>query len=204
MNDKRIVDWGGAEISVRVKPGSDKEFASRFTKNMQEQLSMDPYYLSSVTSISKQRDDYIKWNGYDNNFKSILSVSSFLLLNIFLAVVGTFWFRIQARRGEIGLRTALGATRTKVKSIFIVEALILLFSASIIATLISINISVTDILKGVGVPSINREKNPVEISQYFADYGFTLLILGIISLIAVWYPATRASKTQPAEALKDE
>jgi putative ABC transport system permease protein len=89
-DDKRIVDWGSAEISVRVKAGFEKEFASRFSKNMQEQLSIDPYYLSSVTSIAKQRDNYIKWNGYDNNFKSILSVSSFLLLNIFLAVIGTF------------------------------------------------------------------------------------------------------------------
>lgn len=203
-NDKRIVDWRRAEISVRVKPEFEKEFATRFSKNMQEQLSMDPYYLSSVTSMTKQRNDYIKWNNYDNNFKSIISVSSFLLINIFLAVVGTFWFRIQARRSEIGLRIALGSSRTKVKSLFIAETLILLLLASIIATLISINISLIDILKGVGVPSINREENPIEISQYFANYGFTLLILGIISTTAVWYPANKAAKTQPAEALKDE
>ncbi|MFV0537842.1 MAG: ABC transporter permease [Dysgonomonas sp.] len=202
--DKRIVDWGGAEISIRVKPELEKEFASKFSKNMQEQLSQGLYYLSSVTSMNKQRDNYVKNWGYDNSFKSILSISAFLLLNIFLAVVGTFWFRIQARRGEIGLRIALGSTRTKIKSLFIVETLTLLFLASIIATFVTINISVTDLLQGIGVPSINREKNPIEISQYFADYGFTLLILGIISIIAIWYPASKAAKTQPAAALKDE
>lgn len=202
--DKRIVDWGGAEISVRVKPEFDKEFISRFSKNMQEQLSLGLYYLSSVTSLEKQKEDYIKYWGYDNSFKSIFSVSTFLLINIFLAVVGTFWFRIQARRSEIGLRIALGSTRAKVKSLFIAETLILLFLASIIATLISINISVTDLLKGVGIPSINRESNTLGIGHYFADYGITLLILGIIAVIAVWYPARRASNIQPAEALKDE
>lgn len=202
--DKRIVDWGGAEISVRVKPELEKEFAPNFSKNMQEQLSQGPYYLSSVTSMNKQRDNYMKNWGYDNSFKSILSISAFLLLNIFLAVVGTFWFRIQARRGEIGLRIALGSTKTKVKSLFIAETLLLLILASMIATLISINISATDILKGLGVPSINREENRIEISQYFADYVFTLLILGIISILAVWYPASKGAKTQPAAALKDE
>lgn len=202
--DKRIVDWGGADISVRINPELEKEFASKFSKNMQEQLSLGSYYLSSVTSLDKQRDNYVKNWGYDNSFKSILSISAFLLLNIFLAVVGTFWFRIQARRGEIGLRIALGSTRTQVKGLFIIETLTLLFLASIIATLVAINISVTDLLGGIGVPSINREKNPIEISQYFADYGFTLLILAIISIIAIWYPANKAAKTQPAEALKDE
>lgn len=202
--DKRIVDWGGPEISVRIKPEFKEEFISRFSKNMQEQLSVGLYYLSSVTPFDKQRDDYIKYWGYDNSFKSIFSVSAFLLINIFLAVVGTFWFRINTRRSEVGLRIALGATRTNIKAIFILETLILLFLASIVAALVSINISVTDLLSGIGVPSIDREKNPVEISQYLADYVFTFLILAIISVFAVWYPSRRASKIAPAEALKDE
>lgn len=202
--DKRIIEWGAAEISVRIKPEFEEEFISRFSKNMQEQLSLGPYYLSSVTSLDKQRDNYIKGWGYDNNFKSIFSVSAFLLINIFLAVVGTFWFRIQARRSEIGLRIALGSTRTKVKNIFIAETFILLFLASIIATLISINISATDLLEGIGIPSIKKEDNPVEISHYIADYSLTLLILAAISVVGVWYPARKASNIQPAEALKDE
>ena len=33
-----------------------------------------------------------------------------LLLNIFLGLLGTFWFRTQQRRGEIALHKAMGAT----------------------------------------------------------------------------------------------
>lgn len=192
------------EISVRVKPGTTKGFEERFSKNMQEQIAVGPYFLSSVQSFRDIRSNYIKWNGWDNNLKSIYSISAFLLINIFLAVVGTFWFRIQSRRSEIGLRIALGASHSRVKRLFMTETLILLFLASIIATVICINVTLVDVLKDIGVPSINREWNPIHISQYFINYGLTFIILAVIAIAAVWYPAKRASKIQPAIALKDE
>ena len=203
-NDRETVYFDGIEICVRVKAEADKNFIERFTKDMQEQIAMDPYFLSSVTSISDLRKDFMKWNKYDNNFKSIFSISSFLFINIFLAVVGTFWFRIQTRRNEIGLRVAVGSTRMNIKALFILETLFLLLLASLIATPICINIALADILRDIGVPSIDRGEEPIRISQYFINYLFTALILTTISISAVLYPSWRASRIQPAEALRDE
>lgn len=203
-NDRETVYFDGTEICVRVKAEADKNFIERFTKDMQEQIAMDPYFLSSVTSISDLRKDFMKWNKYDNNFKSIFSISSFLFINIFLAVVGTFWFRIQTRRNEIGLRVAVGSTRMNIKTLFIFETLILLLLASLIATPICINIALADILRDIGVPSIDRGEEPIQISQYVINYLFTAFILITISISAVLYPSWRASRIQPAEALRDE
>lgn len=203
-NDRETVYFDGIEICVRVKAEADKNFIERFTKDMQEQIAMDPYFLSSVTSISDLRKEFMKWNKYDNNFKSIFSISSFLFINIFLAVVGTFWFRIQTRRNEIGLRVAVGSTRMNIKALFIFETLILLLLASLIATPICINIALADILRDIGVPSIDRGEDPIQISQYFINYLFTAFILITISISAVLYPSWRASRIQPAEALRDE
>lgn len=203
-NDRETVYFDGIEICVRVKAEADKNFIERFTKDMQEQIAMDPYFLSSVTSISDLRKDFMKWNKYDNNFKSIFSISSFLFINIFLAVVGTFWFRVQTRRNEICLRVAVGSTRMNIKALFILETLFLLLLASLIATPICINIALADILRDIGVPSIDRGEEPIRISQYFINYLFTALILITISISAVLYPSWRASRIQPAEALRDE
>ena len=203
-NDRETVYFDGIEICVRVKAEADKNFIERFTKDMQEQIAMDPYFLSSVTSISDLRKDFMKWNKYDNNFKSIFSISSFLFINIFLAVVGTFWFRIQTRRNEIGLRVAVGSTRMNIKALFILETLFLLLLASLIATPICINIALADILRDIGVPSIDRGEEPIQISQYVINYLFTAFILITISISAVLYPSWRASRIQPAEALRDE
>jgi len=203
-NKTKLILIDETELCVRVKSGADKGFIPRFTKDMQEQLSVDPYFLSSVNPMSDVRKEYMKVNGYDNNFKSIFSISAFLFINIFLAVVGTFWFRIQTRRGEIGLRVALGSTLINIKTLFILETLILLLLASIIATVVCVNIAFADIVKDIGVPSIGRGANPVTFSQYVIDYGITLLILMIIAVAAVWYPAKQASEIPPAEALHDE
>ncbi|MDR1707466.1 MAG: FtsX-like permease family protein [Prevotella sp.] len=192
------------EICIRVKPEADKNFPEQFTKDMRNQLEVGHYYLSSVTPIDEDRENYMGWTGYSDNFKSIYSISAFLIINIFLGIVGTFWFRVQSRRSEIGLRIAMGSTKGGVKRIFISETFSLLFLASLVATIICVNISIGDILKDINLPVPDRGEEKVEIVQHFINYGITLVFLALIAFFAVWYPASRAAKIQPAEALKDE
>ncbi|MFV0418814.1 MAG: ABC transporter permease [Dysgonomonas sp.] len=192
------------EICVRVKPDADKNFAEQFTNDMRGQLEIGPYYLSSVRPIDEYREEYMEWMQFSNNFKSIYSISTFLIINIFLGIVGTFWFRIQSRRSDIGLRIAMGASKKNVRSMFIMETIILLFIASLIATPICINITMADILKDIGIPAINREWTDVEFSQYFIDFAITFIFLTVIATLAIWLPAHKASNIQPAMALRDE
>jgi len=205
-SNKDIAYMGNTDISIRVKPGTDKDFAERFRKEMQSQISVGHYFLSSVTSADDSRSDYMKWNDFDDNFNSIFSISTFLLINIFLGVLGTFWFRIQSRRSEIGLRIALGASKINVRKMFISETLILLLLSSFIAAIICVNIGLADILVDIGVPSISSMEDDysMEFKQHIVNYIFTFFILAVISVIGVWYPSGRAAKTQPAQALKDE
>lgn len=193
-----------SDLSIRVKPEADYNFIEKFKEDMQAQLEVGPYYLTSVVSIEKDRQRAIDRAGYDNNFKSIYSIAGFLIINIFLAVIGSFWFRMQARRSEIGLRLALGASKRNVKLMFTTETVIILFIASIIATILCVNISMIDILKDIGIPIINREEGEVIVNQHFINYILTLLTLLIVTIFAVWYPAYRASRIQPSEALKEE
>lgn len=50
----------------------------------------------------------------------------FLLLNIFLGLLGTFWFRTQQRRSEIALHKAHGASDMSIFVRLISEGLLLL------------------------------------------------------------------------------
>jgi len=204
-NDRGIIGYISAtEISIRLKPGTQKDFVENFTKNMQEQISVGPYFLTSVQSLETAREEYMLWTNISNNMKSIFSITAFILINIFLAIMGTFWFRIQARRSEIGLRIALGSTKINIKKILIGEASLLLFLSSIIGTIICINISATDVLGILGIPQAKRDESVINFSQYFIDYSFTFLFLAFIIVFAIWYPAQKAAKIPPAIALKDE
>ena len=201
-NNKRTIFR--REIAVRVKPEADKNFTEKFIKDMRNQLEVGPYFLSSVISLEKDRENFMDFTGYSGDFKSIFSITSFLIVNIFLGIIGTFWFRTQSRRGEIGLRIAMGSSRANVQRMFIGETLLLLFLASILAAVICINISLADILKDINVPAVGKETEQVASVRYLINYGFTFLFLALIAILAVWYPAKKASEVPPAEALHDE
>lgn len=199
-DNKNIIDY--REMCIRVKPEAGKDFIEQFKKDMTNQLEVGQYFLSFISPVEKDREAYMDWTGFSNNFKSIYSISAFLIINIFLGVIGTFWFRIQSRRNEIGLRIALGASKKNIKQLFMGETLLLLFLASIVACVICINVSIADVLKDIGVPVIDTKEN--SIINHFVNYIVAFGFLAIIAIIAIWYPAKKASDIQPAEALHDE
>ena len=202
---KEDVNIAENHVTLRVKPEADVNFAEKFMKDMREQLNMGEYYLTSIESGETIVKNAAKLWGTSNNINSTLSITGFLLLNIFMGIVGTFWFLTQSRRSEIGLRIALGSSRRKVTGMIVSETLVMLFLASIVATVICLNVSMTDFLESMGLPAVNRPKDaPANYVQLIINYCITFGTLAFISMAAVMYPAYQAAKTQPAEALKDE
>lgn len=195
--------FGTGEICVRLRPEADRDFISRFTKDMSEQLEIGKYYLSSVESLQERRTDFIKGHDFDTNMNSMYSILAFVVINIFLAIIGTFWFRTRSRRNEVGIRLAHGSSKKNIRSMFTIETLLLLFIASILGLVICINISAADALGEMDLPLAQREGAP-SVTEYIINYILTSLILTVIALFAVLYPATKASKIQPAEALRTE
>ncbi|MDL2240466.1 FtsX-like permease family protein [Bacteroidales bacterium OttesenSCG-928-K22] len=190
------------EFCVRVKPSADNDFVNKFFDEMVSQLDVGPYFMASITPMSDKRKEYFEFAEYDDEFKSIFAFSAFLIVNIVLCVMGTFWLRIQSRRADIGLRMALGATKKSVQSFFILEALLLLFLASIIAFILCININevLADVLENLGLPITGNTGFKV----YITNYIVTLAVMAIIAVLSVWYPAKRASKINSVESLRIE
>lgn len=209
MGQKRmnelISDSPWTRISFRVKPEKDTgDFVERFVETMYDQLSPDPLFLSDVIPYERVKADYMSWHDYDRNFKSVFAVIFFLLMNVFLGLIGTFWFRTRQRRTEIGLRMAIGSSKGEVHTLFIGETLFLLLAASIVGALISMNINSIDVLRSIGVIVPNRNYNITDWFQVFLNFSITFVVIAIVSCLAVWYPARKASQIQPAIALRDE
>ncbi len=190
------------EICFRVDAQADKNFIGRFTKDMRPQLDIGKRYLQNIQPLNNYRKKTNK--NTDNTLRSVYSVTGFLIINIFLGIAGTFWIRTYARRSQIGLRIALGATKRKVQTMLVTEAILLLFSASIISVIICLNVGETDLLMNIGVPRIDREENRIGLWQDAINYAITFIFLAAVSLLAAWYPANRAANMQPAVVLRDE
>lgn len=181
------------EICVRVKPEEDRDFINRFRTDMTEPLRIGNYYLSTIQSIPEnkkiyQRDDL-------NNLRIRMFIIFFLLLNIFLGITGTFWFRTQHRKGEIGLRVALGDTQEKILLKYYAEGIILLTSAMIPAAFVMYIFKTTGLL---------TYHDTLTAGRFFIGLGITYLLLAGMIVLGIWFPARKTVNVPPAEALRDE
>lgn len=201
LTDQQIAseEAGGTrwlDICVRVTPEADRDFASRFRKDMSRQIRVGNVYLMDVQSVSDLRHAFILKLGTENDLRTRLSVAFFLLINIFLGIIGTFWLRTEYRKGEMGLRMALGSSRVQLRTLLIQEGLVLLTLAAIPALLICLNAAYMDL--------VNTRLMPFTWVRFLICQGITLGLIGSMIVMGIWYPARRTARLEPADALHYE
>ncbi|MGM9760031.1 MAG: ABC transporter permease [Parabacteroides sp.] len=190
-------------LYFRVDPRmAGAAFEERFRKEMSQQLQIGNLYLYECCNYEQLRSDMNLTFGFTYDWNIRLALLLFLGLNILLCVMGTFWYRVNQRRGEIGLRMALGASRSSVRGLLLREGICLLVLATPLAVFIEmqlavagfVDLSVRDVPVGY-LPAIGW------IRFLISNLSAWTLVALIISL-AVWFPATRAAKEDPALALR--
>lgn len=186
----------GVEISFRVSPEADHDFVSHFKKDMAKQLKIDNLFLLDVKPMSDVRNTFFLATGDFNELNTRLIVAGFLLLNIFLGIIGTFWFRTAYRKSEMGLRMAVGSTRSSLFRLLIAEGVILLTLAIIPAGVISFNIGKADLV------DVNRMD--FTFVRFICGMLITYLLMAFMIILGIWYPARQAMKIQPAEVLHEQ
>lgn len=191
-------DLARMQICIRLRSGvvGSSGYAEGFKKEMKQSLAAGNFWLADVQYYPDIRAKYLDSSLQMNGRRLTVAVNLFLLVNVFLAMIGTFWFRVNRRRSELGLRMAIGSSRIDLKRLVIGESLVILTLAAIPALLICLNMAYVDFL--------SREVMEVTFGRLLTVSFLTWGILaGIISL-AVWYPSHKAAHLEPAEALHYE
>lgn len=193
-----------AQIVFRVKPGADsQDFRANFINEIAPRLDTDNMFVADAVPYYKQQLQFEVMNGDTDKVNTQAIVVLFLLVNVFLGLIGTFWFRTRRRRGEIALRLAMGSTKTQVFRLLTGEGLLLLTLVTIPAMIICFNIGIAEF-------TIGRTEL---ISTWPVEWSFGRFLLGslgawlLIALmvaIGIWFPARQAMNIQPAEALHEE
>ena len=123
-------------------------------------------------------------------------VGVFAALTVALAAIGFYGllsFHVQRRTSEIGVRIALGATRTQVQGLFLRYTARILFAGVVIGLLLTELLGYAARALFFGV----RESNPLVL----------LMAIGLLSacgLLATLIPARRAASVDPIKALRTE
>lgn len=183
------------ELCVRVKEDQDKDFIARLKGDSEKLYRVGNVFISDVRSFADIRRNFQQ--SQTNAFRNYLFGMGFLLLNIFLGLLGTFWFRTQQRRGEIALMKSMGGTDRNVFTRQLTEGILLLVIATVPAIFIDWNLA-------------NAELNAWMDGSTFGCIRFittvliTFMLIALMIIIGIWIPARKSMKVQPAEALHDE
>ncbi len=184
------------EMVIRIVHGRDREFKKSITTSDKR---IGNVYLSEIKPLSLQRETAHK--DINTLIRNFLICVVFLLIVIFLGFLGTFWFRTQERVDEIAMRIVNGASRRDIFRRFIGEGMLLLGVSTLIAIPIELLIVHYGLCSGIMVAFTEVTLKSVQIYQSIA---VTVVLLMILIVSGIWFPACRAMKVNPAVALKDQ
>lgn len=183
------------ELCVRVKENMDKDFIARLKADSESQYRIGNIYIADIRSFTDIRRSYQQ--SMMNELRNYTVGMAFLMLNIFLGLLGTFWFRTQQRRGEIALHKAMGATDSAVFGRLMGEGLFLLLAVTVPAVVIDIVLAHFELNSW-------RNGTTLEWPRMAFSAAATFVLIAAMIGIGIGIPARRAMKVQPAEALHDE
>lgn len=182
----------GTELCVRVKADQDKDFIQRLKADSESQFRIGNIYIAEVISFNDIRRIFQQSDM--NELRNFCAGISFLLLNIFLGLLGTFWFRTQQRRGEIALHRVHGARPGQIFVRLMAEGVIILTLVTLVALLVDHALASAEV--------VVNYRWPLSLLALSAVITYVLILL--MMLIGIGIPAAKAMKVQPAEALHDE
>ena len=176
------------DLAIRAKPGKGSEFMEAFRTDP-DLRRYGNVYLTDMQSFSDIRHN--KQRTYTTQLNAFIILILFLLVVVFLGLLGTFWFRMQQRKGEVAIRIVCGATRAQIFRRVISEGLILLLFGSML-------------ISAVLWPFYKKLQTPLnwETILICELVAIALVALGVI--VSLWWPARKIMNIEPASAIKEE
>ena len=183
--DTGNIHWIGKMI-VKVRPDAGPAFEGRLYKKV---ASFIPNSNVEIEHLVNKRKTI---NYFALVPMIVLSiVSCFLIINVALGLFGVLWYNINRRKGEIGLRRAIGATGKSVASQLVMEAMILATFSLIIGTFFAIQFPLLNVFN-------------LSATIYLTSLVLSVVFIYLLVLVCSLYPGRQAAAIYPAVALHEE
>lgn len=171
---------------VRVRPGTDANFEANMVRDITAVVKGWSVEVSYLTDLRANREKQTTIP-----ITIFLIISLFLLINVALGLFGVLNVSIARRRGEIGLRRALGATEGAISGQFVGEIWVLATFALVLGLLLAGQFPLLNVFD-------------LDSDVYLLAMLVSVIIIYLLVTLCALYPSRQAATIQPAVALHEE
>lgn len=182
--DTGYLKWTGT-LLLKMRDNADATFESKLYKFM----ATSTCGAVEIQHVSEMRDS--KNNETIMPMIIFIIVASFLIINVALGLFGVLWYNINKRKGEIGLRRAIGASGNSVSAQLVSESMILATMSLIVGCFFAIQFPLLNVYN-------------IEASVYLIAMLLSILFIYILVFACSLYPGKQAAGIHPAIALHEE
>lgn len=183
--DTAAYRWFGT-IVIRVSPDADAAFESKMYKllaNTMKESNIDISHFDDMLQTKNQTTII--------PLLIFMIVAGFLIVNVALGMFGVLWYSINKRKGEIGLRRAIGATGNAVSSQLILESMFLATISLVVGCFFAVQFPLLNVFN-------------VQASVYLFAILLSVVFIYLLVFLCSLYPGKQAAAILPAIALHEE
>jgi putative ABC transport system permease protein len=166
------------------------EASDAFEAELTRKVSSNyPGFRIKLYSVEKIREKYIRSTWVP--LIVVFLVITALFLNVLFGLFGVLWYNISQRRSEIGLRMAVGASKSHIYKHFIYEMLLLATIAIVPGIIVAIQFPILNLFS-------------IDVMVYIIAIIVAAFVIYVLVTLCALLPSSRATKIQPAIALHEE
>lgn len=192
-DSKRPVPYSG--VRLRVADGADRDALVR-------RIDGDPRWALEA----KPETEYYAEQAESANVFYLIVIGLAVLAGVGAAfgATNTLYAAVQSRRAEIGTLRALGFPRIAILTSFLIEALAVSLVGFAVGAAVAALLGrvVSQLLGGIGFGAATFTTNVVQLRVGAGDLLMALGLALAIGLVGGFFPASRAARLRPVEALR--
>ena len=173
-------------LLVRVRPGAGAALEKQMSADVR---AIGPGWSSNITPLAELRARQMKTVLTPLVALGITCI--FLIVNVALGLFGVLWQTINQRRGEIGLRRAIGASAGLISGQMVGEIMVITTFGLVMGLLVAVQFPLLGVLEVPG-------------GVYFTAMLLATGLVYALSATCAFYPSRLAAGIQPAMALREE